>query len=76
MSNKVKYLCIENYTYYFFHDFINRNNFDPNINKRGEKSSKNIPIYFFLYVTIKDWEYVKTDIVISLRDLINICRNE
>ena len=76
MSNKVKDVSIENHTYYFFDDFINRNNFDPNNNKRDENSSNNIHIYYIGYVKIKNWKYVKTDIVNPLRDIINICRNE
>ena len=57
MSNKVKDINIKNRRYYFFNDIINIENFDPNNIKIGEKSYKNILIYYIGYVTIKD--YVK-----------------
>ena len=40
-------------TYYFFNDFINIKDFDPDNIKIDEKSYKNILIYFIGYVTIK-----------------------
>ena len=46
MSNKVKYIDIENRTYYFFIDIIIIENFDPNNIKIYEKSYKNILIYY------------------------------
>ena len=63
MINKVKDVSIENHAYYVFHDIINRNNLDPNNNKRDENSSKNIFIYYIGYVRMKDSKYVKKDIV-------------
>ena len=45
MSNKVKDINITNCTYYFFHDFINIENFDLNNIKIDENSNKNILIY-------------------------------
>ena len=62
MSNKVKYIDIKNQTYYFF-NIINIKNFDPGKIKIGEKSYKNIFIYYIGYVTIKDLKYVKLNSV-------------
>ena len=62
MSNKVKYIDIKNQTYYFF-NIINIKNFDPGKIKIGEKSHKNIFIYYIGYVTIKDLKYVKLNSV-------------
>ena len=38
MSNKIKYIDIKNYTYYFFDDIINIKNFDLNNIKIDKKS--------------------------------------
>ena len=57
MSNKVKDINMKNWTYYFFNDIIDIENFDPNNIKIDEKSYKNILIHYIKYVTIK--EYVK-----------------
>ena len=57
MSNKVKSINIKNWTYYFFNDVIDIENFDPNNIKIDAKSYKNILIYYIVSVTIK--EYVK-----------------
>ena len=46
MSNKVKDIDINNSTYYFLDDIINIKSFDPNNNKRDEKSYKNILICY------------------------------
>ena len=53
MSNNVKDIDIKNRTYYFFNDIIKLQNFDLNNVKIGEKSYKNILIYYIGYVTIK-----------------------
>ena len=53
MSNKVKQINIKNWTYYFFDDIIDIENFDLNNIKINEKSYKNIRIYYIGYVTIK-----------------------
>ena len=37
MSNNIKDINIKNYTYYFFDDIININDFDPNNIKIDEK---------------------------------------
>ena len=57
MSNKVKYININNSTYYFFNDITNIENVDPNDITIDKKSYKNILIYYMGYVTIK--EYIK-----------------
>ena len=41
------------WTYYFFNDIIDIENFDPNDIKIDKKSHKNILIYYIGYVTIK-----------------------
>ena len=45
---------------------INIKDFDSNLLKMGEKSYKNIDIYYIGYLTIKDSDYVKINIVIPL----------
>ena len=35
---------MKSHTYYFFNDIINIKNYDPNNNKKDEKSYKNISI--------------------------------
>ena len=61
MNNKVKDVSIKNYTYYFFNDLINIENFEPNNINIDEKSYKNTLIYYIGYVTIKDSKYVKVN---------------
>ena len=38
---------------------INIPNLDPNLLKIDKKSYKNIDIYYFGYITMKDFDYVK-----------------
>ena len=59
MSNKVKDIDIEIWTYYFFNDIINIKNFDLNNIKKDKKLYKNILIYYIGYVTTKGSKYVK-----------------
>ena len=59
----VKLINIKNRTYYFFNDVINIEDFDLNLLKRGEKSYKNIDIYYIGYITMKDFDYVKINSV-------------
>ena len=61
MNNKFKDITIKNNTYYFFADIVNIKNFDLNNIKIGEKSYKNILIYYIGYITIKDLKFVKTN---------------
>ena len=70
MSNKHKDIDIKNWTYYFFNDIINIENFSPNDIKIEEKSYKHILIYYIGYVTIK--EFVK---IYSVNRLYLIFRN-
>ena len=49
--------------YYFFDNIINIKNFEPNNIKTGEKSYKNVLIYYIGYVTIKDSKYIKINTV-------------
>ena len=71
MSNKIKGIDIKKHTYYFFNDTINIKNVDPNNVKIDGKSYKNIVIYYFRYVTIKDSEYVKINSVNPLYLIFN-----
>ena len=59
MNDIVKDVNIKNHTYYFFDDTINIKDFGTNNIKIDENSYKNILIYYFAYVTIKDAKYVK-----------------
>ena len=63
MSNKFRKISIKNHTYYFFDDFINIKNFDPNNIKIDEELYKHILLYYIGYVTIKDSKYVKVNSV-------------
>ena len=49
----VKDINIKNHTYWFFHDFINIKDFDPNSIKIDKKSYRNILICYIGYVMIK-----------------------
>ena len=42
----IKEINIKNWTYYFFNDMINIENFDLNLLKIDKKSYKNIGIYY------------------------------
>ena len=42
---------------------INIEDFDWNLLKIDKKSYENIDIYYIVYITIKDFDYVKTNIV-------------
>ena len=53
MSNKVNDINIKNWTYLFFNDTIDIQNFDLDNIKIDEKSYKYILIYFIGYVKIK-----------------------
>ena len=62
MSNKFKDIDIKNRTYYLFDDIINIKNVDSNKIEIGEKSYKNILIYYIGYVIIKNSKYVKINV--------------
>ena len=70
MSNKVKDMNIKSRTYDSFNDIINIENFNPNNIEIGEKSYKDILIYYTEYVTIK--EYLK---IYSVNPLYLVFRN-
>ena len=57
---------IKNRTYYFFDDMINIIHFDPNLLKLDKQSFKNIDIYYILYITMKDSDYVKINNITPL----------
>ena len=59
----VKEINITNRTYYFFDDMINIRNFHANLLKIDKKSYKDIDIYYIGYITVKDSDYVKINIV-------------
>ena len=70
MSNKVKDMNIKSRTYDSFNDIINTENFNPNNIEIGEKSYKDVLIYYTEYVTIK--EYLK---IYSVNPLYLVFRN-
>ena len=50
---KVKQIEIKNWTYYFYSNIINIEEFDSNLLKIDKKSYKYIDIYYIGYITIK-----------------------
>ena len=48
----IKEINIKNWTYYFFNDMINIEDFDPSLLKIDKNSHKNIGIYNTGYITI------------------------
>ena len=50
---KVKQVEIKNWTYYFYNEIINIDEFDSNLLKTDTKSHKDIDIYYSGYITIK-----------------------
>ena len=74
MSNKVKDISIKNHTYYSSNDIISIKNIDPNNTIIDEKPCKNILIYYFGYVIIKDSKYVKINRVNALYIIVNKVR--
>ena len=50
---KAKQIEIKNWTYYFYNDIINIEEFDSNLLKIDKKSYKDIDIYYIGYITIK-----------------------
>ena len=70
MSNRSKDIH-KKQTYYIFHDIISIKHFDPSKIKIGEKSYKDILIYYVGYVTIKDSKYIKINSVNPLYLIFN-----
>ena len=50
---KAKQIEIKNWTYYFYNDIINIEEFDSNLLRIDKKSYKDIDIYYIGYITIK-----------------------
>ena len=71
MSKKFEDISIKSHTYYFIDDIVNTKNFNPNNIKTDEKLYKNILIYYFGCVTIKDSKYVKIHSVNPLYHLMS-----
>ena len=61
----IKEISIKNQTYYFFDDMVNITSFDPNLLKIDKKSYKNIDIYYIGYITVKDFDYVKINLLLT-----------
>ena len=55
----------------FFCDIINIKNFHSNLMKIDKKSHKTIDIYYIGYITMKDCDYVKINIVNCLNLIID-----
>ena len=67
----IKEINIKNRTYYFFDDMINIKNFDPNLLGIDKKLYESIDIYYIVYITVKESEYVNTNSVNPLYLIIN-----
>ena len=50
---KVKQVATKNWTYYFYNDIINIEEFNSNLLKIDKKWYKDIDIYYIVYITIK-----------------------
>ena len=59
----IKEINIKNRTYYFFNDMINIKNFDSILLKIDKRSYKKIDIYYFGYITMKDFGDANIDSV-------------
>ena len=53
---QVKKINIKNWTYYFFNDMINIEDFDSSLQKIDKKSYKNIDIYYIGYIAMKKFK--------------------
>ena len=71
MGNKFRDIDIKNRIYSFSGNIINIENLDLNKIKIGEKSCKNILIYYIGYMTFKNLEYVKINSVNPLYLIVN-----
>ena len=67
----MKEINIKNRTYYFFDDMISIKNFDPNLLKIDKNSYKNIDIYYFGYIFVKDSDSLKINSVSPLYMIIS-----
>ena len=50
---KVKQVVTKNWTYYFYNDIINIEEFNSNLLKIDKKWYKDIDIYYIVYITVK-----------------------
>ena len=50
---KAKQVATKNWTYYFYNDIINIEEFNSNLLKIDKKWYKDIDIYYIVYITIK-----------------------
>ena len=66
MNIKVKDINMKIRTYYFFNDIINIINSDPNKIRIGETSYKIFLIYYLGYVTLKEYAYICSVILLYL----------
>ena len=55
---KVKQVATKNWTYYFYNDIINIEEFNSNLLKIDKKSYKNIDIFYIGYIKIGDCENI------------------
>ena len=60
----IREINIKYRTYYFFDDMINIKDFDSNLLKIDKRSYKNTDIYYIWYITMKNSDYVKINIVL------------
>ena len=56
---KVKQVETKNWTYYFYNDIINIEEFNSNLLKKDKNWYKDIDIYYIAYITIKIIGYYK-----------------
>ena len=56
---KFKQIDIKNWTYYFYNDIINIEEFDSNLLKIDKKHCKGIDIYYIGYTAIKNLVILK-----------------
>ena len=59
----IKEINIKNWTYYFFDDMTNIEDFYPSLLKIDKKFYKNINIYYIGYITMNYSDYVKIESV-------------
>ena len=59
----IKEINIKNRTYYFFDDMINIKSFDSNLLGIDKKLYESIDIFYIVYITVKESEYVNTNSV-------------
>ena len=69
-TTNIKEINIKNWTYYFFDDMINIEDFDSNLLKIDKKSYKNIDINYIGYIRMEDSDYVKINNVNPLHLII------